>query len=43
MSLDTLLKIQLDTLDYCFLQDKNAVARLKSTVQAFDSRLSSMA
>jgi adenosine deaminase len=43
MSLDTLLKIQLDTLDHCFLKNKNTVARLKSIVQAFDSRLLSMA
>jgi hypothetical protein len=42
MSLDTLIKIQLDTLDHCFLQDENAVVRLQSTVQAFASRPSSV-
>lgn len=40
---DDLIRIQLDTLDHCFLQEKNVVARLKSTVQAFASRLSSIA
>lgn len=41
MPLDSLIRIQLDTLDHCFLQDKEVVARLKSTVQAFASRLPS--
>lgn len=40
MSLDNLIGIQLDTLDHCFLPDKNVVSRLKSKVQAFASRLS---
>jgi adenosine deaminase len=43
MSLDTLIKIQLDTLDHCFHKDKKIVARLKSIVQAFASHSSSVA
>jgi adenosine deaminase len=40
MPIDTLIAIQMDTLDHCFLPDKNVVAGLKSKVQAFASRLS---
>lgn len=43
MPLERLIKIQLDTLDHSFLPDKDAVARLKSTVQAFVSHTSSLA
>jgi adenosine deaminase len=43
MPLDHLIGIQLVTLDHCFLQDKNIVVPLKSKVQAFASRLSSIA
>ncbi|HET9907036.1 MAG TPA: adenosine deaminase, partial [Anaerolineales bacterium] len=42
MPVESLVKIQLDTLDHCFLRDKEVVARLKSTVQVFASGLPSI-
>jgi adenosine deaminase len=38
MPFETLVEIQLDTLDHCFLQDKETVNRLKSTIREFASR-----
>ena len=42
MPIESLVKIQLDTLDHCFYWDKEVVARLKSIVQVFASGLPSM-
>lgn len=39
MPVESLVKIQLDTLDHCFLWDKDVVSRLKSTVQVFASEI----
>lgn len=43
MSLDSLVKIQLDTLDHCFLTNRDVVTKLKERVQAFASQISQTA
>jgi adenosine deaminase len=43
MSIGTLVKIQLDTLDHCFLRNRDVVTKLKERVQDFGSQISATA